>query len=98
VSFSGFAAFRSVLCRRAKDPALQRSTFDFRTHRPLHGRSNALFSRKPVCRSACQSSTRKPADPLKRRRGIYILPNLFTTASLFAGFYAIVQAMNGRYE
>ncbi len=40
----------------------------------------------------------KPADPLKRRRGIYILPNLFTTASLFAGFYAIVQAMNGRYE
>jgi CDP-diacylglycerol--serine O-phosphatidyltransferase len=39
----------------------------------------------------------KPADPLKRRRGIYILPNLFTTASLFAGFYAIVQAMNNRF-
>jgi CDP-diacylglycerol--serine O-phosphatidyltransferase len=34
----------------------------------------------------------------KRRRGIYILPNLFTTAALFAGFYAIVQAMNGRFE
>ncbi|MCX7892405.1 MAG: CDP-diacylglycerol--serine O-phosphatidyltransferase [Burkholderiales bacterium] len=33
-----------------------------------------------------------------RRRGIYILPNLFTTAALFAGFYAIVQAMNGRWE
>jgi CDP-diacylglycerol--serine O-phosphatidyltransferase len=33
-----------------------------------------------------------------RRRGIYLLPNLFTTASLFAGFYAIVQAMNARYE
>jgi CDP-diacylglycerol--serine O-phosphatidyltransferase len=33
-----------------------------------------------------------------RRRGIYLLPNLFTTAALFAGFYAIVQAMNGRYE
>lgn len=32
------------------------------------------------------------------RKGIYILPNLFTTASLFAGFYAIVQAMNGRFE
>jgi CDP-diacylglycerol--serine O-phosphatidyltransferase len=32
-----------------------------------------------------------------RRRGIYLLPNLFTTAALFAGFYAIVQAMNGRY-
>jgi CDP-diacylglycerol--serine O-phosphatidyltransferase len=33
-----------------------------------------------------------------RRRGIYLLPNLFTTAALFAGFYAIVQAMNGQYE
>ena len=31
-----------------------------------------------------------------RRRGIYLLPNLFTTAALFAGFYAIVQAMNLR--
>ncbi len=42
---------------------------------------------------------RNPLLPLeKRRRGIYILPNLFTTAALFAGFYAIVQAMNQRFE
>lgn len=34
----------------------------------------------------------------QRRRGIYILPSLFTTASLFAGFYAVVQAMNGSFE
>ena len=34
----------------------------------------------------------------RRRRGIYLLPNLFTTAGLFAGFYAIVSAMNGRFE
>src|SRR5450759_4081603 len=44
----------------------------------------------------------KPRKPLLnaeiRRRGIYLLPNLFTTASLFAGFYAIVQAMNARFE
>jgi len=33
-----------------------------------------------------------------RRRGIYLLPNLFTTGSLFAGFYSIVQAMNGRFD
>jgi len=32
------------------------------------------------------------------RKGIYILPNLFTTGALFAGFYAIVQAMNGNFE
>ena len=30
--------------------------------------------------------------------GIYILPNLFTTASLFAGFYAIVAGMSGLFE
>jgi CDP-diacylglycerol--serine O-phosphatidyltransferase len=44
----------------------------------------------------------KPHKPLInaeiRRRGIYLLPNLFTTAALFAGFYAIVQAMNQRFE
>jgi CDP-diacylglycerol--serine O-phosphatidyltransferase len=34
----------------------------------------------------------------RRRRGIYLLPNAFTTAALFAGFYAIVQAMNGRFD
>jgi CDP-diacylglycerol--serine O-phosphatidyltransferase len=34
----------------------------------------------------------------KRRRGIYLLPNLFTTAGLFAGFYAIISAMNDRFE
>ncbi|CAB1368628.1 CDP-diacylglycerol--serine O-phosphatidyltransferase [Denitratisoma oestradiolicum] len=43
--------------------------------------------------------TRKAlVNPELRRRGIYLLPNLFTTAALFAGFYAIVQAMNLRFE
>ena len=40
----------------------------------------------------------KGEHPRLRERGIYILPNLFTTGALFAGFYAIVQAMNGFYE
>ncbi len=34
----------------------------------------------------------------KRRRGIYLLPNLFTTAALFAGFYSVVAAIDSRYE
>ena len=34
----------------------------------------------------------------RRRKGLYILPNAFTLAALFGGFYAIVMAMNGRYE
>jgi len=33
-----------------------------------------------------------------RRRGIYLLPNAFTTAALFSGFFAIVQAMNQNFE
>jgi CDP-diacylglycerol--serine O-phosphatidyltransferase len=36
--------------------------------------------------------------PRKRRKGIYILPNLFTLAALFSGFFAILQAMNGLFE
>ncbi len=37
-------------------------------------------------------------NPELRRRGIYVLPNLFTTAALFCGFFAIVQAMRGDFE
>ena len=33
-----------------------------------------------------------------RRKGIYVLPNAITLAALFGGFYAIVMAMNGRFE
>ncbi len=33
-----------------------------------------------------------------RSRGIYLLPNLFTTAAMFSGFYAIVAAMQGHFE
>jgi len=42
------------------------------------------------------SEVLEPVRP--RRKGIYILPNLFTLAALFGGFYAIVMAMNGRFE
>jgi len=42
--------------------------------------------------------TDEPIEKPKRGRGIYLLPNLFTTATLFAGFYAILAAMSGRFE
>ncbi len=40
------------------------------------------------------------AAPLRKtpRKGIYVLPNLFTLAALFGGFYAIVMAINGRFD
>ena len=40
----------------------------------------------------------EPLVVRKRRKGIYILPNLFTLAALFGGFYAVVMAMNGRFH
>ncbi len=44
------------------------------------------------------SDARFSQDETRRRRSIYLLPNAFTTANLFAGFYAVVQAMGGRFE
>jgi CDP-diacylglycerol--serine O-phosphatidyltransferase len=38
----------------------------------------------------------RPEKPVQR--GIYLLPNLLTTAALFAGFYSIVAAMKGHFE
>jgi CDP-diacylglycerol--serine O-phosphatidyltransferase len=38
------------------------------------------------------------AEDRQRGRGIYLLPNAFTTGALFCGFYAIIMAMNQRFE
>ncbi|MGK2915396.1 MAG: CDP-diacylglycerol--serine O-phosphatidyltransferase, partial [Porticoccaceae bacterium] len=42
----------------------------------------------------------EPAAAVKphRRKGIYLLPNLLTTGALFAGFYAVLAAMDGKFE
>jgi len=37
-------------------------------------------------------------DVRPRRKGLYMLPNAITLAALFSGFYAIVMAINGRFE
>lgn len=41
---------------------------------------------------------RRKRPKVTGKRGIYILPNLFTSASLFSGFFAIIAAIQGRYE
>lgn len=38
------------------------------------------------------------SSPQRRRRGIYLLPNLFTLGTLFGGFYAVISATNGRFD
>ncbi|MFZ4756915.1 MAG: CDP-diacylglycerol--serine O-phosphatidyltransferase [Burkholderiaceae bacterium] len=64
-----------------------------RRFRPFRATRAARAAAAPVASTADEVVAPKP-----RSRGIYILPNAFTTANLFAGFYAIVQAMNGRFE
>ncbi len=39
-----------------------------------------------------EAAVKKPA------KGVYLLPNSFTTASLFSGFYAVVSGMSGNFE
>src|SRR6266705_4145025 len=75
-------------------------------HRRKTKNGGAQFPKKP--RFAKLGLHRPPLDdgedvglpqrPTLRRRGIYLLPNAFTTAALFGGFYAIVMAMNGRFD
>jgi len=40
----------------------------------------------------------EPEQPRPRRKGLYMLPNAITLGALFAGFYGIVMAMNGRFD
>jgi len=37
-------------------------------------------------------------DKSKRRRGVYLLPNLLTSSALFAGFYSVISGINGKFE
>ena len=38
------------------------------------------------------------SDKSIRRRGVYLLPNLLTSAALFAGFYSIISGIKGQFE
>lgn len=57
-----------------------------------------MYGQPRRCMSVFVMSEEQQRTSSKRRRGIYLLPNLFTTAALFAGFYAIVAAIGARFE
>jgi CDP-diacylglycerol---serine O-phosphatidyltransferase len=59
---------------------------------------NAANPNRVVSSDAALSSTLSNQLPKRPHRGIYLLPNSFTLAALFSGFYAIVQAMNNQFE
>jgi CDP-diacylglycerol--serine O-phosphatidyltransferase len=60
--------------------------------------SAGLFARRTLRRSLHSAVEREQEPPPPRRRGIYLLPNAFTTANLFCGFFAIVMAMNLKFD
>ena len=66
--------------------------------RPGQGESRRRFRRgqpRATATGAVAPIPQRPRPP--RSRGIYLLPNALTTAALFCGFFAIVQAMNDRF-
>ena len=65
-----------------------------RTYHALAG-GPLFFRGEPMTKP---DAAHPPTPPRPRNRGIYLLPNLFTTAVLFAGFYAILAAASGNFE
>ncbi len=67
----------------------------FRSIRALREAAREAARERRVARELLAQARREQPRP---SRGIYLLPNAFTTAALFCGFYAIVQSMNQRFE
>ena len=57
----------------------------------------ARWNKRAFHHTSLDEEGQQPARTL-RSRGIYLLPNAFTTANLFAGFFAIVMAMNLKFD
>lgn len=76
---------------------------NFNRRTPKAGTARAVKSLRGL-RHPLRRARREDDDPTaeiapaRRRRGIYLLPNAFTTAALFCGFYAIVMAMNLKFD
>lgn len=66
------------------------------SEQPLPDKENSLESLLPVGEHIEESHDNEGRKV--RHKGVYLLPNLFTTANLFAGFYAIICAINGEFE
>ncbi|CCP09643.1 phosphatidylserine synthase [Stenotrophomonas maltophilia SKK35] len=64
---------------------------------PQNGRRTPIAALAPSTGKSIKLDSMDPITPPPRSRTIYLLPNLFTTAGLFAGFYAIIAAANGDF-
>lgn len=61
-------------------------------------RRGQALGTEPGAEAGPAAGKRAERQQFLRKRGIYLLPNAFTTAALFCGFFAVVQAMNIRFE
>jgi CDP-diacylglycerol---serine O-phosphatidyltransferase len=58
----------------------------------------ARLNRPTLQNARLEEENETSEHPTLRSRGIYLLPNAFTTANLFCGFFAIVMAMNIKFD
>ena len=72
--------------------------FNHRKNKAKAGQAKALRPNKFAFRRSADADDDASTGAAPRSRGIYLLPNAFTTAALFCGFYAIVMAMNGQFS
>ncbi len=72
--------------------------FNHRKNKAKAAQAKALRPNKFAFRRAADPDAEASGQLAPRSRGIYLLPNAFTTAALFCGFYAIVMAMNGQFS
>ncbi len=72
--------------------------FNHRKNKGKAAQAKALRPHKFALKRPADSHSGESERVAPRNRGIYLLPNAFTTAALFCGFYAIVMAMNGQFS
>ncbi len=89
--YDRFVALRNVIAR-AKDGRRQSPDASG------DGLIAVILPVPPASPSTDSETMDETIPPRKRTPGIYLLPNLFTTAALFAGFYAVLAATQGRFE
>ena len=72
--------------------------FNHRKNKAKGSQAKGLRSNRFAFRRSTDADDDVSGQVAPRSRGIYLLPNAFTTAALFCGFYAIVMAMNGQFS
>lgn len=96
VSDGGSASPQSTASEQAREMPVGAAAEDSRSKSPLESLSDAATGIESLI-DDYEEEVSENGETVKRR-GVYLLPNLFTTGALFCGFYAVVAAMRGDFE